>query len=84
MFEKIEGTEVYARRIKMSWVKDLIDGKVKAAQMQNFIFGLIAKVTCDKDGNDLPDDDFYLDEVEAIRDYVMSKINLKKKVKPTR
>ena len=79
MFEKIEGTEVFARRIKMSWVKDLLDGKVKESEMSDCILGLMAKIMCDKDGNDLPDDDLFLDEVMIIRDYVMSKINLEKK-----
>lgn len=79
MFEKIEGTEVFARRIKMSWVKDLLDGKVKAEGMQDCVFKLMSKIICDKDGNDLPDDDLFLDEVIIIKDYVMSKISLEKK-----
>lgn len=81
MFEKIEGTEVYARRIKMSWVKDLLNGDIKDEDMASSMFDLVYKIICDKDGNDLTEDDLFLDEVPTIQDYVMSKINFKKKVK---
>ena len=82
MFEKIEGTEeVYARRIKMSWVKNLLDGKIKDSDMQSSMIELIHKIICDEAGKDLDEDDLYLDEVMIIQDYIMSKINLKKKAK---
>ena len=83
MFEKIEGTEVYARRIKMSWVKDLLSGNIKEADMQKEMISLTMRIICDKDGNDLTEDDLFLDEIMLIQQYMMSKINLKKKVKST-
>ena len=83
MFEKIEGTEeVYARRIKMSWVKNLLDGKIKDANMRSEMVALTLRIICDKEGNDFTEDDLFLDEVMIIQNYIMSKIHLKKKAKP--
>ena len=82
MFEKIEGTEdVYAKRIKVSWVKALISGELKDEEMFSAMEELALKVICDKDGKSLEQDDLYLDDLGAIQEYIMSKLPGKKKAK---
>ena len=76
---KLENTELYVRKIKYSWVSPLLKGEVKDDDMQDVMLELIFKIICDKDGNDLGEDDLDLDDFMAAQAYLMTKITPQKK-----
>jgi hypothetical protein len=74
-FEKIKGTEeVYAKRIKLAWVKPMMSGELSELEMFEAIQELALKIICDKDGNSLTEDDLYLDDLEPIKNYIFEKM----------
>ena len=79
MFTKIKNTEIYARKIRLAWVKDLLYGNLKEEEIPDFTLNLILKVACNEAGESISEDDFDLDDFMAVQKYILSKINLQKK-----
>ena len=79
MFTKIKNTEIYARKVKLSWVKDLLYGNLPEEEIAKYTMDLVNKIACDKDGNDIPEDDLYFDDFVAVQKYIMGKLNLMQK-----
>ena len=76
---QLEDSEVYVRKVKYIWVAPLLKGTVKDDKMQDFMLDLIFKIICDKDGNDLTEEDLNLDDFTAAQTYLMDKITPQKK-----
>jgi hypothetical protein len=78
-FKKLEETDIFTRSVKYSWVAPLLKGEVKDKDMQSFMLELIFKTICDKDGNDLQEDDLSLDDFMAAQKFIMNKVAPEKK-----
>lgn len=78
-FKKLEDTDIYTRSVKYAWVSPLLKGEIKDKDMQGFMLELIFKTICDKDGNDLSEDDLTLDDFMAAQKFIMNKVAPEKK-----
>ena len=76
---QLKDSEVYVRKVKYIWVAPLLRGSIKDEDMQEFMLDLIFKIICDKDGNDLSEDDLTLDDFTAAQSFLMEKITPQKK-----
>ncbi len=76
---KLEETEIYTRTIKFSWVAPLMKGEIKDKDIQAYMLDLIFKAICDKDGNDLAEDDLSVDDFIIAQQFIMNKVIPQKK-----
>lgn len=76
---KLENTEIFVRKIKYIWVASLLKGEVKNEDMQPAMIDLIFKIICDKDGNDLTEEDLDFDDFATAQAYLLEKIKPQKK-----
>lgn len=76
---QLKDTKIFVRKIKYLWVAPLLMGSVKNEDMQSTIMDLIFKLICDKDGNDIPEEDLELDDFMAAKQYLMDKVTPQKK-----
>lgn len=74
---KLEDSDVYVRTLKTSWVEPILVGSVKPEDESKYLFSLVKKAACDKEGNDIEDLD--LDDFMKVQKYITSKMNPEKK-----
>jgi hypothetical protein len=74
---QLEGSEVYIRTIKFSWIKPIMLGELKPEDETQFLIDLVQKCVCDKDGKAIEDLD--LDDFMKAQALITTKMNPEKK-----